>query len=457
MPLESFLQKLEESIKNLPDKLNFKFGENNKLFAGRFYHYNANSNEEIIEITAFPTVNRKEILVKIVNNLQNDIDSNKEETYVIDGPQGTGKTYTMLILSHVFRSFENVKLVFLQNTKKINKHSWSEVCKQFTFAFPEKSEIIEIQKLKPDQFIISYLRNLINEFNSKNYITILMIDQLNFLNDKGKDIVMELEIMSWTFQFYSQSSNNDKNENKKLKDLKSFFSRELMSEDEIRELINEHIALRKKDKKILNDFNYSEDNFQRLKQYAGLIPREVVRVFDCRGNNFDEKLDNYITIRYQELSKNHKKFRNSIMDRDQKDELNQTIFYTDKNMIVNFQDEPLIDKQIQILEMANPDIPREEQNDYLIFSSFPLCNMMLQTFISKSKFVDHNFFNDRLGELKQLLHQVNLNPSVRGNLYEEYILTTFQNYQRKNQNFILQLVFHQDLNKSDTEKNKLMV
>ena len=62
-----------------------------------------------MEVIAFVTEKRKNVLLRLVSNLQNDIASNNIKKYVIDGPQGTGKTYTMLILSHVLRSFKKVK------------------------------------------------------------------------------------------------------------------------------------------------------------------------------------------------------------------------------------------------------------------------------------------------------------------------------------------------------------
>ena len=338
----------------LEDKLDFKFGENNALFAGRFCKYypdlpDKTQEEEIFEDSIFVTKSRKKVLSEIFQMMKSDfkVVRNKSEI-LLDGPEGRGKTYTLLLLAHLLRKSEKVFLVYFQNSKQINKFGWNEICEQFEFAMNEKKEKEKIGKLKKaDEISVkTELNNILEDYQANGYLTILMIDQLNFLMGKAQSIVADLFTMSrWDVELCSQSANNKPKDNF-IEDSKSIFCPELMNQKEIQTLLEDYLQ---KPNNNNQNFEINKDDFENFIQYTGCIPREVIRLIKSQGNSMDEKVKNYINKRSEELLNNHEKFRDLIIGDIKKNKLNIAAFYADTNIPVFLQSDPFVDRQIMIM------------------------------------------------------------------------------------------------------------
>jgi len=99
---------MQENLNMLEGKLDVKFGENNRLFAGRFCQYypdvpNKTKEEEIFEASIFATESRKNVLSAIFQTMKSDFKvSEKKSKMVLDGPEGRGKSYTLKKFSKNF-------------------------------------------------------------------------------------------------------------------------------------------------------------------------------------------------------------------------------------------------------------------------------------------------------------------------------------------------------------------
>ena len=413
------------------DKLDFEFGENNTLFAGRFCQYypdvpNKTQEEEILDATIFVTESRKKVLADMFETMQSDFKvSGKKSKILLDGSEGRGKTYTLLLLAHLLRkSSKKVFLVYFQNSKEINDFGWKEICKQFEFALNEneKEKVRKIEKAKGDDIKRDGLNEILEEYKEKGYLTILMIDQLNFLDEESQSIVSKLFKMVWDVELCSQSANNEPKKTF-IKDSKPILCPELMNQKEIQALIEDYLH------KSNNDFEFDANDFENFIQYTGVVPQEVIRLIKSEGDSMDEKLENYINKRSEELLTNHKKFRNSIMGDLDKNDLNIAAFYTDSDIPVFLKSEPLVDRQIQITIKKE----RDKKMFYSFSSAFPLCKSILKESIVGSLYLDLNFFEERLKELRTNLKKLDLDERMRGIVYEELIHATIQDLQKRNQ------------------------
>ena len=336
----------------LEDKLDFKFGDNNALFAGRFCKYypdlpDKTQEEEIFEDSIFVTKSRKKVLSEILQMMKSDFKVfGKKSKILLDGPEGRGKTYTLLLLAHLLRKSEKVFLVYFQNSKQINDFGWKEIREQFEFAMSEKEkQKIRILKKADENFVKTELNNILEEYQANDYLIILMIDQLNFLNEASESIVSDLFTMSgWDVELCSHSANNGTKKSF-IKDSKSIFCPELMNQKEIQALLEDYLKKHNNNKQ---NFEIKFD-FANFIQYTGFIPREVIRLIKSQGNSMDEKVKNYIYKRSEELLNNHEKFRDSILGDINKDKLNISAFYTDTNIPVLLKSEPFVDRQIMIM------------------------------------------------------------------------------------------------------------
>ena len=167
--------------------------------------------------------------------------SGKKSQIVLDGPEGRGKTFTLLLLAHLLRESSKVFLVYFKNSKEINNLGWREICKQFEFALIEnEKEKVRNIKRADDVIIKNELNNILEDYQEKGFLTILMIDQLNFLTEEAHSIVSKLFTMSgWDVELCSQSANNEP-KNTFIKYSKPIFCPELMNETEIQALIEDY-------------------------------------------------------------------------------------------------------------------------------------------------------------------------------------------------------------------------
>lgn len=406
--------------------MDFKFGEKNSLFAGRFCQYypdvaDKTTEEEILDATVFLTESRKNVLTEMFKTMHSDFQVlGKKSKIVLDGPEGRGKTYTLMLLSHLLRQSSKVFLVYFQNSKEINDCGWDEVCKQFKFSSPQEQQQFYEDLSDENSLIIENKLNNILKNNKKNgFLNVLMIDQLNFLTEGGQLIISKLFTMSgWDVELCSQSANNEPKKTF-IKDLKPIYCPELMNEKEIWALLKDNMGR--------NNLNLQIDkaDFKNIIQYTGFIPREAIRFIKTEGNSIENKLKTYIEKRSKELLTLHEKFRDALGDI-AKNKLNIAIFYSDTDIPVFFDSEPCIDRQIQTL--------KEENNFYKFYSAFPLSRSILKKSIIGTALVDKNFFEERLEELRENLKKIDLDDDVRGIYYEEFIHGTIQNLQKTNQN-----------------------
>ena len=227
------MKKLQETIDKLPDKFDLDFGEDNSIFAGEFYHYTADDEVEVVKnATIFVTKQRKDVLLKILKNLK---EHGKEirQLYVLDGPQGIGKTYTILSFSHCLSTNEKVKLIHIQLSEKLDLFFKEEIVKQLDFSFFEENlNLDSLYKLDVNS-LLQELNELLIKYKKKGYILILIIDQLNHVKNDAQCLLKELLRLSWNICLCSQSSNNGINEQKSWKYISDTF---FFSEEEIKQL-----------------------------------------------------------------------------------------------------------------------------------------------------------------------------------------------------------------------------
>jgi len=435
---------VQENINKIEDKLDFEFEGKNKLFAGRFCQYypdipDKNQEEEISEVSIFATKTRKKLLSELLQTVKSDLKvSDNKSKIVLDGSEGRGKTYSLLLLADLLRKSSNIFLVYVQNSKKINDKGWEEICKQFEFSSSqEEKHFYEELKSEKNSVIQNKLNNILKNNQKIGILNVFMIDQINFLNKHGESIVEKMYGMSgWDVELCSQSANN---EPKKAftKDSKPIYCPELMNEKEIQALIKDYLD------KSDNDFEVEGEDFNNLIQYTGFVPREVIRLIKSEGDSMDEKLENYINTRSEELLNNHETFRNSIMGDIDKNKLNIAAFYTDTNIPVCLASAPFVDKQIQIAIKEE----RDKKKFYCFSSTFPLCKSILKKSIVGSQYLDLNFFEERLKELRANLKKSDIDAKVKGIIYEEFIHATIQDLQKKNQRWIFNFYSQSDVKK----------
>lgn len=430
---QKIVQDLEENLKLLPDKLDFKFGDFNELFFGHFNRYypdipesQKKKKEEIFEASIFATGSRKQVLSEIFQIMQSDFKNQTEKSQIIlDGAQGRGKSYTFLLLSHLLRKTSKIFLVYIQNPCEINANGWEYVCDQFEFSASEeeKKEIKLLKNYIDENTIKNSLNNVLKKYQEKGFLTILMVDQLNFFkgSESFSQIARLLNMSGWDVCLCSQSANNE-TQNSLTTKFTHVDCPELMNETDTRALLEDYIS------KNVKDLIFDDKEFDNLIQYTGNVPREVIRLIQSEGGTIDLKIEKYIEQRYKELFLNHVRFRSSAGDMINYG-LNISAFYVDTNIPFISKSPPFIDKQITILE-----IEKENASVYRFRSVFPLCKSVLTESIYKETLIplNSNFFEDRLTELRKKLQESNLDPEMRGLIYEGFIHATLQNLQKRN-------------------------
>ena len=179
-------------------------------------------------------------------------------------------------------------------------------------------------------------------------------------------------------------------------------------------------------------------------KFTGKVPGEISRLFNSKGDTFEKKLENFIEIRTNELAVLFSNFWDSCQEKKQR--LLQAIFYMDTDLFAKYEPKPFIDKQLMISEPG-------PNKTYKILSQFPLCNVVLKPYL-KDAVVKSDFFDSRIQELKKELAKADLNESVRGRYYEEFILTCFQNFHHKKEK--LQIFYWSQFDlKDQKEENKV--
>ena len=391
------------------------------------------------DATFFVTKRRRNALLKIVKELQDNYEQ-RLQIYVLDGPQGIGKTYNFLIFSHCLRKIKNVRLVHIQQSENLNNCFVEEILDQFYFTFlEEKDFLVKLKVIDDDNIILIKLKGLLRKYKKKGYILILMVDQINYMKNKVKELLDQLFSLRWDIFFTSQSANNEQNDEKFWKYMYDSF---LFSEEEIDTLILHHIDQQKTNNHLDKNFEFSGDNFKRLMQFAGKVPRELLRVIDSEGKTFEEKLLNYANVRENELNTLFLSFW-TPKNEYEKNLILKAIYYMDTNLAIDQNPEPSLDRQLMFLESG-------PAGTLKIFSHFPLCNIVLKKYLNDTV-VKKDFFDFRLAELKFQLSKKDLDEGIRGRLYEEFIITKFQNYHKNHEKMTLSYCSQFDLGKKNNQ------
>ena len=426
--VNAIIENLKKIIKESKTSITLKFSKE-KLFAGDFYHFqydcsekeDTRGTEKIRETQLFITDSRKIMFSKLFDEFKVALLEKMNQIFSIDGPQGIGKTYSLLILASTFRKNSKIRFVFIQNSKRVNIRSWKEILDQFICSFPEYEE--HLNKLKNsdnDSDIIIALKKILREYAKKGVIVVLIFDQINFLDTEGVSLLLNLKSFEWAAVFLSQSSNNQ--DEKPVKDARSIFQENLTNRSEFKSILDYHFEKRKNEKLITPDFTIDYDE---LIKYTGFIPREGIRVLDSKGSTFQEKLETYVEQRAEEISAANMNFKfNQIHD------YALSIFFMDTDipmpLSINF---PIINRQFQIC--------KKENKEKKIYSTFPFACKVLKSWSIENFKLPSDFFQSRISTLKVLFNTRNLDAGVRGRYYEELINTLFKNHQRLKNDFDL--------------------
>ena len=459
---ENTLTSMETNIKNYPSTMDIKVSElcSNVVFSSK--KVLPDVKETITEANVFVTLPRKDFIFKMINILRemiSGIPNNRQ--HILTGPSGIGKTFTLFLLVNELKKHSNFKVVYIPNCYHLKQSGgWIAILKEFEFTFPELGQefeecLNEYQEKKMFlEDLIKTLENIIRQKNKK-YITILVMDQINFIQDFDTySIFSVLTSFPWFSQFFSQSANN--NPQNALKFFKFQYIDKFLSFTEIVKYIETKEIFKKfkcsntnledfksledleKKKRILKEKKETQkldeketleiqdlENFERIMYLVGFNPREIDILFETPGTNLDEIIVKYETTRSYEISEIHYKFTKEFMSNlFLQNSFLEAIFYMDER--IPLKKNLIIDQQLMIKKY------NDSQMNFEYSSTFPLAGRFLKKlYMDQMDHFNKDFLSKKMKDLTSEIQNPSLDPSFRGNLVEDLVNTAFRNAHQK--------------------------
>ena len=212
---------------------------NIELLCTYFEEYSKECKLKMIEITN----ERKKFVGKILEVLVQTYKT--RPCILLNGPQGTGKSSTLLLLCHILTLHSDIKIVFLSKCSLIQSKKPDIIMEEINHIFPEI----------PIDSKLDFIKDYLRQEKNNNIYTIFICDQVNELS--YQDFCMKISpfiSLPWSMIICSQSYNNQLNpEFKKcFQDYKTIEIKEWINEDQLKKIIeNEAKSLKLKAIKVL--------------------------------------------------------------------------------------------------------------------------------------------------------------------------------------------------------------
>ena len=360
-----------------------------------------------------------------------------KRNHIVTGIQGIGKSNSLWLFAHLLSQFPKkkprTKFIFLPDCKNLNSTPEYYIIEQFKFHFPEKAEELNnLAKIKSWDLFRQTISNIVNySVDDLSEFLFFIVDQINDAGTEGFKILKELAAYKWTLIIFSESANNHQSIKKELSLFIShsceFFIEDLHEFCEV--LLLEHPTLNQleicrnvKDHNVL--MKICLECVNKMKKYTSLNPREGVKVLSYKGKTIEEKIQNYVSQRIDELNNDFYDFlNNSNLTAVQTEDLLRSIFYMDQTFTLQDNPQsfffetltnPVIDRRTMISQKVGPHL-------WKISSAFPLVSTVLKQFSNLQRF-STTFYQERRQELFQFLNNASTDPRVRGVFYEEMTL-----------------------------------
>lgn len=360
------------------------------------------------------TQNRKDFIKNILYKMldyskKHDKNNNTYPLkFLLSGSEGIGKTFTLIYLAHLLKEYNqysnNIKLIYLSHCIYLNRMRLDYLKQEFEFSFRGDEE--NINNINFLNELMYNFRESINKYRINGYMTILIVDQLNSLNNSSIFLFEELVALNWNFIVCSQSSTNIiKPELKQFfKDCDKMNYDDFFNENDIKKIV------------LKNDINLSESDFKNIYAIVYNNPRETFKILNLEGGNLQEKIEVYKDIRGLEIKKQHGDFRNE--NPSFREELAKSIYYMDTKLELKLIEGPFINNQFMKIKL--------NMRHYRIDSVFPFAGEVLKSMYNQVKKSD-DFYSKRIEELSAHMQAAKQSPSTIGIYYEKLIHTYFEN------------------------------
>lgn len=409
---ETLIQDLTTIISEIeqwPENFNISLS---KIFATPFCEIPYDPNTLILEANLILTNERRNLIKNILERIMVSCQTGLRVKILLNGPQGIGKTWSLWLLGHILKLpkfSQHFRILYISKASDIEFDGWRFILKEFLFGFPES---ISLNEEMPRSKCAEALEQEIFKYNKQGKFTVLICDQINELKSGSLEIFNTLRQMPWNFIMCSQSANND--DSSKDLNMDNFVKIERISLFLPQEidffLVSQH-------------FQISKDEWRKVQEVAGSNPREIALLLSQKAKNINDKIERYKYQRGTDIWKAHSDYIKTLSP-SETFLLSKGVFYMDKDLILDYALIPIIDKKWMILKKS----PFEK--DFKISSLFPFSRKILLDFLyatlTTQSLEPENFYKNHLDNLRKYITSPTTNPGVRGNFYEEYILTRFE-------------------------------
>ena len=376
--------------------------------------------KEILKTNIIITQERKEFIFLMIKHLQLFLGNNPYwRKHLITGMQGIGKSYSLLLLAHCLKLKDHQQyfhVVMISECQILLQNEWDYVINEFKIAFPNQSK--QFDEI-PDKEEKTFLRKFLEKAKQEKRIIILIVDQINWAYGKGDEILADLLCFEWTMIVVSESANNNIKPDKRYKEFDRHEYISMVSEKSVPFIIQtefEHIK-------------FQTTDFEKIIKMSKFIPREAMLICQSTGESIEEKVSHYQLNRLEDFQEIHRKFKSQLNSHDHPDLL-KSIFHMDKDCFVEYDDTPIIDKQLMICERK-----KAHSKCYKILSILPMVHDFLKQDLNSREDItkyDQDYYSKRIKEVKSMINNSLIDSRVKGVCFEELITLRFhQSYLAK--------------------------
>ena len=149
---------------------------------------------------------------KYLNDILLQSKLKRNNMFMLSGCQGIGKSFTLIYLVYLFKTScisDKIKCIYIPNCSNITMDTLlEEMYRVFDDVEDEMTIKKTIEKFGRKIGIQEALYKLLEKYNEKGFLTVMIWDQLNSLDIDDYKMFLNLTELDWKHKKFSQSSTN---------------------------------------------------------------------------------------------------------------------------------------------------------------------------------------------------------------------------------------------------------